>query len=57
MRMCKTGTLPTRLRPDADMSIIDDVRDAVIAIPVSFVASYVTSAREPVRADGRGDGR
>ena len=35
-----TGTSPTRLRPDADMSIIDDVRAAVIAIPAGAVASY-----------------
>ena len=34
------GTSPTRLRPDADMSIIEDVREAVIAIPAGFVASY-----------------
>lgn len=40
MRMCRTGTSPTRLGPDADVSIIDDVREAVIAIPVGFVASY-----------------
>ena len=40
MRVCGTGTSPTRLRPDADVSIIEDVREAVIAIPGGFVASY-----------------
>lgn len=40
-RACpKTGTSPTHLRPDADMSIIEDVREAVITIPAGFVASY-----------------
>ena len=38
--MSGTGTSPTRLRPDAGMSIIEDVREAVIAIPAGFVASY-----------------
>ena len=40
MRVRRTGASPTRLRPDADVSIIEDVREAVIAIPVGFVASY-----------------
>lgn len=38
--MCRTGTSPTRLRPEADISIIEDVHEAVIAIPAGFVASY-----------------
>jgi alkylated DNA nucleotide flippase Atl1 len=38
--MSRTGTSPTRLGPDADMSVIDDVREAVIAIPPGSVASY-----------------
>ena len=38
--MSGTGTSPTRLSRDVDMSIIEDVRQAVIAIPAGFVASY-----------------
>lgn len=38
--MCRMGASPTRLGPDADVSIIEDVREVVVAIPVGFVASY-----------------
>src|SRR5215469_9926536 len=40
MRTSRTGTSPTLRRPEADMSIVQDVRGAVIAIPSGYVASY-----------------
>ena len=40
MRGSRTGTSPTLRRPDADMSILQAVRQAVTAIPSGYVASY-----------------